>query len=71
MWEYDSSKTTLLNILTSLNKQISGSVVLDGRELSQIAEIQAAAFWRDNLDFVFQEFNLLDTFTLEDNILIL
>ena len=58
MGESGSGKTTLLNILAAL----------DGRELSKVGDADAAAFRRDNLGFVFQEFNLLDTFSLEDNI---
>ena len=68
MGESGSGKSTLLNILAALDKPTAGRVVLDGRELSQVKESQIAAFRRDNLGFVFQEFNLLDTFTLEDNI---
>ena len=68
MGESGSGKTTLLNILAALDKPTAGQVTLDGRDLSQIKESQIAAFRRDNLGFVFQEFNLLDTFTLEDNI---
>lgn len=68
MGESGSGKTTLLNILAALDKPTAGQVILDGRDLSQIKEGQIAAFRRDNLGFVFQEFNLLDTFTLEDNI---
>lgn len=68
MGESGSGKTTLLNILAALDKPTGGSVILQGNELSKIKESQIAAFRRDNLGFVFQEFNLLDTFTLEDNI---
>lgn len=68
MGESGSGKTTLLNILASLDKPTAGTVLLDGRDLSKIKESQIAQFRRDNLGFVFQEFNLLDTFTMEDNI---
>ena len=68
MGESGSGKTTLLNILAALDKATSGVVLLDGMDFSKIKESNVAAFRRDNLGFVFQEFNLLDTFTLEDNI---
>ena len=68
MGESGSGKTTLLNILAALDEPTAGTVRLDGHELGKIRERDAAAFRRDNLGFVFQEFNLLDTFTLEDNI---
>lgn len=68
MGESGSGKSTLLNLLASLDKPTGGSIVLDGMDLSKIKDSAASAFRRDNLGFVFQEFNLLDTFTLEDNI---
>ncbi len=68
MGESGSGKTTLLNILAALDKPTAGTVMVDGKNLSRIKEAQIAQFRRDNLGFVFQEFNLLDTFTLEDNI---
>ena len=68
MGESGSGKTTLLNILAALDKPTSGEVTLDGQKLSQIKEKEIASFRRDNLGFVFQDFNLLDTFSLQDNI---
>lgn len=68
MGESGSGKTTLLNILAALDKPTSGSVRLDGKDLSKIKESAIATFRRDHLGFVFQDFNLLDTFSLEDNI---
>lgn len=68
MGESGSGKTTLLNILAALDKATEGNVILDGKNLSKLKESQISAFRRDNLGFVFQDFNLLDTFTLEDNI---
>jgi putative ABC transport system ATP-binding protein len=67
MGESGSGKTTLLNILAALDKPTVGSVILDGKDLSKIKESALASFRRDNLGFVFQDFNLLDTFTLKDN----
>ena len=68
MGESGSGKTTLLNILAALDKPTGGSVILDGTDLGKVKEKKVAAFRRDNLGFVFQDFNLLDTFSLEDNI---
>ena len=68
MGESGSGKTTLLNILAALDKPSSGKVFLKGRDLSQVKERELAAFRRQNLGFVFQDFNLLDTFSLKDNI---
>ncbi len=68
MGESGSGKTTLLNILAALDRPTGGTVRLDGKDMSKIKESQIADFRRDNLGFVFQDFNLLDTFSLEDNI---
>ncbi len=68
MGESGSGKTTLLNILAALDKPTSGDIRLDGQNLSCIKEKDIAAFRRDNLGFVFQDFNLLDTFSVQDNI---
>ena len=68
MGESGSGKTTLLNILAALDKPTGGSVILDGMDLAKIKESKLADFRRDNLGFVFLEFNLLDTFTVRDNI---
>jgi putative ABC transport system ATP-binding protein len=68
MGESGSGKTTLLNILAALDAPTAGEVKLDGKELAGVSEKEVAAFRRDNLGFVFQDFNLLDTFCLKDNI---
>ena len=70
MGESGSGKTTLLNILAALDRPTSGTALLDGKDISAIRENQLAAFRRDQLGFVFQDFNLLDTFSLKDNILL-
>jgi putative ABC transport system ATP-binding protein len=70
MGESGSGKTTLLNILASLDRPTKGSIILDGMELTSVKEGEMAAFRRKNLGFVFQEFNLLDTFSIKDNILL-
>lgn len=70
MGESGSGKTTLLNILAALDKPTSGKVLLNGRDLATVKDREAAAFRRKQLGFVFQEFNLLDTFSVEDNILL-
>ncbi|MCD7708807.1 MAG: ABC transporter ATP-binding protein [Clostridiales bacterium] len=70
MGESGSGKTTLLNILAALDTPTGGTVKLDGMDLSTVKEKEMAAFRRKNLGFVFQEFNLLDTFTVRDNILL-
>lgn len=68
MGESGSGKTTLLNILAALDKPTGGTVSLSGQNLAKIRDGQLSTFRRENLGFVFQDFNLLDTFTLEDNI---
>ena len=68
MGESGSGKTTLLNILASLDKPTGGKVYLKGNDLGKIKEKEMAAFRRQNLGFVFQDFNLLDTFSLKDKI---
>ena len=70
MGESGSGKTTLLNILAALDKPTSGEVLLDGKNIVTIRERELAAFRRDHLGFVFQDFNLLDTFSIQDNILL-
>ena len=70
MGESGSGKTTLLNILAALDTPTKGRVLLDGKDMTQIKEKDLAAFRRENLGFVFQDFNLLDTFSLKDNILL-
>ena len=68
MGESGAGKTTLLNLLAALDKPTAGQILLDGKDLSAVPEARLAAFRRKNLGFVFQDFNLLDNFTLEDNI---
>ena len=70
MGESGSGKTTLLNILAALDRPTEGEVYLEGKPLGAVKEKDIARFRRDNLGFVFQEFNLLDTFNLRDNILL-
>lgn len=68
MGESGSGKTTLLNILAALDRPTSGEILLNGRSTVTIKEKELSAFRRKNLGFVFQDFNLLDTFSLRDNI---
>lgn len=68
MGESGSGKSTLLNIIASFDKPTSGSVILKQKDISQIKNNEMASFRRDHLGFVFQDFNLLDTFSLRDNI---
>ena len=68
MGESGSGKTTLLNILAALDRPTRGHVLLEGKDLSGISEKEISSFRRKNLGFVFQDFNLLDTFSIKDNI---
>lgn len=68
MGESGSGKTTLLNIIAALDKPTGGEVLLDGRSILSVREKEISAFRRDHLGFVFQDFNLLDTFSIRDNI---
>ena len=68
MGESGSGKTTLLNILAALDRPTSGEVLLEGKSITHLTEKEISAFRRKNLGFVFQDFNLLDTFSLRDNI---
>lgn len=70
MGESGSGKTTLLNIIAALDKPTDGEVYLNGRKFSDIKESEIAKFRREHLGFVFQEFNLLDNFSIKDNILL-
>lgn len=68
MGESGSGKTTLLNILAALDKPTQGQVILENRDITTIKEKELSSFRRENLGFVFQDFNLMDTFSLKDNI---
>jgi len=68
MGESGSGKTTLLNILAALDKPTSGDVLLSGKDMTKIKDKDISAFRRDNIGFVFQDFNLLDNFSIKDNI---
>lgn len=70
MGESGSGKTTLLNILALLDRPTSGKVILMGKDLQEIKDSEMAKFRRENLGFVFQDFNLLDNFTVKENILL-
>ena len=70
MGESGSGKTTLLNILAALDKPTGGQVILNGKNIADIREKEISAFRRENLGFVFQDFNLLDNFSLKDNIVL-
>lgn len=68
MGESGSGKSTLLNLIAALDKPTSGKIVLDGMDLSSVKESKLAEFRRDHLGFIYQDFNLLDSFNVKDNI---
>ncbi len=68
MGESGSGKTTLLNLLATLDKPTAGNILIDNKNISELNERELSAFRRENLGFVFQDFNLLDTFSIRDNI---
>ena len=68
MGESGSGKTTLLNALAALDKPTEGEIYLDGKSLTKLTEKEISSFRRENLGFVFQDFNLLDNFSVKDNI---
>ncbi|NMM63583.1 ABC transporter ATP-binding protein [Clostridium sp. P21] len=70
MGESGSGKTTLLNIISTLDKSTDGQVILDGMNMSMLKDKEISSFRRKNLGFIFQDFNLLDTFSVKDNILL-
>lgn len=70
MGESGSGKTTLLNILSTLEKPTSGQVLLNGEDITVIKEKEISVFRREHLGFVFQDFNLLDTLSVRDNIVL-
>ncbi|MBQ1607369.1 MAG: ATP-binding cassette domain-containing protein, partial [Lachnospiraceae bacterium] len=70
MGESGSGKTTLLNIMAALDVPTQGSVTIDGKDLSKMKDEERTLYRRNHLGFIFQDFNLLDNFSLEDNILL-
>lgn len=70
MGESGSGKTTLLNIIATLDRPTVGSVVIDGRQVENLSDQEISVFRREHLGFVFQDFNLLDNFSVKDNILL-
>ncbi|SHJ83977.1 ABC transporter ATP-binding protein [Hespellia stercorisuis] len=63
-----SGKTTLLNILSSIDKPTQGAVMLDGKDITKVSNQELSRLRRDKIGFIFQDYNLLDTMTLQDNI---
>ena len=65
-----SGKSTLLNVIATIDRPSSGSILLEGRNIAEMREQALAAFRRDRLGFIFQEYNLLDTLTVAENIVL-
>jgi len=65
-----SGKTTLLNVLSSIDKVSQGAIIIEGKEITSMKEKQLAEFRKNHLGFIFQEYNLLDTLTVKENILL-
>lgn len=65
-----SGKSTLLNVISTIDGASSGEIRVDGKELTQMKENELAVFRRDRLGFIFQEYNLLDTLTIGENIVL-
>lgn len=65
-----SGKSTLLNVIATIDRPSSGSIILEGKDIASMKEQELAAFRRDRLGFIFQEYNLLDTLTAEENIVL-
>ena len=65
-----SGKSTLLNVIATIDRPSSGSILLEGRDIAEMKEKDLAAFRRDRLGFIFQEYNLLDTLTIAENIVL-
>jgi bacitracin transport system ATP-binding protein len=65
-----SGKTTLLNVLSSIDKVSNGSILIEGKEMTGMKERQLAQFRKNHLGFIFQDYNLLDTLTVKENVLL-
>lgn len=63
-----SGKTTLLNLISTVDKQTSGNIIFNGQDMNKIKAKDLSGFRRDNIGFIFQDYNLLDNMTVEDNI---
>lgn len=65
-----AGKTTMLNVLATIDRPTSGSVIIDGEDVSKMKDARLSSFRRDKLGFIFQDYNLLDTLTVKENILL-